>query len=60
MLTRHPALATNAIAIEQLFAANDYLGRQANPPVGILKGTTPVIVAAPHAVKHPRSNRLKK
>ena len=60
MRTQLPSLAQDALRIEQLFAASNYQGLKSNPPVSILSGNWPVLIAAPHAVEHPRHGGLKK
>lgn len=48
------------IAIEDTFHANDYQGEGRNPDIITIQGHVPVLLAAPHSVKHPRHNNLKK
>lgn len=60
MKTALHTLAQEALRIEQLFAANNYQGLKSNPPVSILTGDIPILIAAPHAVEHPRHGGLKK
>lgn len=48
------------IQIENRFYANDYAGHEHNPDIQIIKGSIPILVAAPHAVTHPRHNAIKK
>lgn len=48
-----------ALAIETFFSARRYEGLPLPRPVHILFGSLPVLVSAPHAVRHPRNGRLK-
>lgn len=53
-------LINQAITSEKRFYLNDYQGDQANPGILKLTGHLPILIAAPHAVRHSRQNRIKK
>jgi len=48
-----------ALKLEAQFAANKYSGSHQNPPIIEVVGRRSVVISCPHAVNHPRENRLK-
>jgi hypothetical protein len=51
------ALVEEARDLEKQFQANNYTGRSNGPTILEVKGTLPVVLSAPHAVRYGRKNR---
>jgi hypothetical protein len=52
-------LATAAHELEEPFKANQYQGNTTNPLLLLVPGSIPVVISAPHAVKHYRNQQPK-
>jgi hypothetical protein len=53
-------LVEMAIQMEAEYAQHCHTGSETGPALFMLQGAVPIIISSPHAVKHPRGDRLKK
>ena len=57
--TNNFPLAMGAYELETPFKANNYQGEPTNPLLMLIPGSVPIVISAPHAVKHYRNQQPK-